>query len=240
MRIRTIKPEFFKHDGIAKLPPLTRILFVGLWCLADCKGRLEDRPSRIKVEVLPYDDIDVDAALNVLAEAKFIVRYHADGFSLLQVASFSKHQRITGRESESESRFPAPEEVKTKKQRSKTGKHPGNTEETPGTTGNGRETEGKGKESASAPEVPLLLNVPVFIEAWTRWIDVRKKSKSRPKTPWPEFFGSQLKWLEPMGPEAAAEVVNQSIRNGWQGLFPLRANQQGHAAPAIDPKFQKF
>jgi hypothetical protein len=237
MRIRTIKPEFFKHDGIAALDPLTRILFIGLWCMADCQGRLEDRPARIKVEVLPYDNFDVEAALASLAEQNFVVRYSADGISLIQVVSFSEHQRITGKEAESTSRFPAPQEVKSGKRRGTTVKQRGNNGETPETTGRegkGRETEGTGNEAAHAAsaseqdvvEVPLLLNTPDFKNIWARWIDIRKKSKSRPRTPWPDFFAEQLKWLERLGSaEAATESVSQSIRNGWQGLFEPKENK---------------
>jgi len=50
MRIRTIKPEFWKHDGIAELEYATRLLFIALWCIADRRGRMEDRPKRIKAE----------------------------------------------------------------------------------------------------------------------------------------------------------------------------------------------
>jgi len=34
---------------------LARLLYPGLWMLADREGRLEDRPLRIKAEILPYD-----------------------------------------------------------------------------------------------------------------------------------------------------------------------------------------
>lgn len=143
MRIRTIKPEFFKHDVVASLNPLTRLLFVGLWCMADCAGRLEDRPARIKVEVLPYDsDADVDAMLDALHDVGLIVRYRADETGCIQVASFRAHQRITGKEAETVSRFPVPTPETT-------GKHSGNNGETTWKQlgrqeGKGRETEGKG------------------------------------------------------------------------------------------------
>ena len=38
-----------------------RLLFVGLWTIADRNGRLEDRPKRIRAELFPYDEIDADA-----------------------------------------------------------------------------------------------------------------------------------------------------------------------------------
>lgn len=66
-RSRNIKPAFFKNDILAALPPFARLLFAGLWTLADKSGLLEDRPRRIKAEILPYDDVDIDALLEALA-----------------------------------------------------------------------------------------------------------------------------------------------------------------------------
>ena len=60
VRARNLKPGYFKNEGLADLPPLARILFAGLWGMADREGRLEDRPKRIKAEILPYDNCDTD------------------------------------------------------------------------------------------------------------------------------------------------------------------------------------
>ena len=46
-RARNIKPGFFANENLAECDPLARLLFAGLWCLADREGRLEDRPKRI-------------------------------------------------------------------------------------------------------------------------------------------------------------------------------------------------
>ena len=78
-RARLLKPSFFTNDALGEIEPLGRLLFAGLWCLADRDGRLHDRPKRIKAEVLPYDDVDVDRLLTVLEERSFIVRYTVDG-----------------------------------------------------------------------------------------------------------------------------------------------------------------
>ena len=66
-RARNLKPAFFTNDLLAEIEPLGRLLFQGLWCLADREGRLVDRPKRIKAELFPYDDADVDVLLSALA-----------------------------------------------------------------------------------------------------------------------------------------------------------------------------
>ena len=66
-RIRTIKPEFFTDEVIAQMSPLARIAFEGLWCHADKSGRLEDRPARLKVLILPYDSADFEALLGEMS-----------------------------------------------------------------------------------------------------------------------------------------------------------------------------
>lgn len=91
-RLRILKPRFFANEDLAEVSPLGRLLFQGLWCWADREGRLEDRPKRIKVEILPYDDCDVEELLNDLAAKGFILRYEVDGQRYIQVVNFSKHQ----------------------------------------------------------------------------------------------------------------------------------------------------
>lgn len=91
-RARTLKPGFFKNEELVAMDPLVRLLFQGLWVLADRNGRLEDRPLRIKMEILPNDAIDADAALDRLAAAGLIRRYDAGGSRYIQVKTFGKHQ----------------------------------------------------------------------------------------------------------------------------------------------------
>lgn len=92
-RIRYIKPGFFTNDELAEIKPLGRLLFIGLWCLADKEGRLLDRPKRIKAEVLPFDGASAEKLLNDLAEHGFIARYEVSGQRYIQVINFAKHQR---------------------------------------------------------------------------------------------------------------------------------------------------
>lgn len=106
-RARNIKPSFFKNEDLAELAFSTRLLFIGLWTMADRAGRLEDRPKRIKMELFPADDVDVDAGLDDLARFGFIERYEAAGARYVQVTNFVKHQSPHVKEQESS--IPAPD-----------------------------------------------------------------------------------------------------------------------------------
>ena len=95
-RIRLIKPGFFLDDELAECSPLARLLFAGLWTIADRQGRIEDRPKRIKTETLPYDQCDIDKLLDELANPPrgtgFIVRYSIGGERYIAIPSWQKHQ----------------------------------------------------------------------------------------------------------------------------------------------------
>jgi len=100
-RSRNIKPAFFFNEQLAEVEPLGRILFIGLWTIADREGRLEDRPRKIKAEVLAYDDCDVDKLLTELHEKGFIVRYEVEGKKYIWIKKFSKHQNPHVKEAQS-------------------------------------------------------------------------------------------------------------------------------------------
>ena len=114
-RARNIKPGFFLNDLLAEIEPLGRLLFAGLWTIADREGRLEDRPKKIKAAVLPYDDCDVDYLLNELEKRDFIIRYEANGEKYIQITKWEKHQNPHYKEAKSEIP-PYPNNKSSKKQ----------------------------------------------------------------------------------------------------------------------------
>ncbi|MDI6706150.1 MAG: hypothetical protein QME73_07830 [Bacillota bacterium] len=94
-QIRSIQQIIFNKDTMGELPPLTRLLFIGLWCIAGREGRLEDKPRKIKKMIMGYDDVtasQVDEMLQKLHDNRFIVRYHADGNSYIQIMNFNKYR----------------------------------------------------------------------------------------------------------------------------------------------------
>lgn len=179
-RIRTIKPEFFLDDELAELTPLTRLLFIGLWTLADCEGRLEDRPKRIRAQLHPFDDGDTDAMLQALHDRGFIYRYTANSLRCIEIRSFKKHQRLSGKEAEGQSALP-PREIgeKSGSNGEAMGKQRGSDGEAAiAQEGKGKEGKGKGKEGngtdaapaqpARAPRTPLPADLAITpeLQAW--------------------------------------------------------------------------
>lgn len=106
-RSRNLKPSFFTNELLGELTPLCRLLFAGLWTLADRAGKLEDRPFRIKAAILPYDSCNVDKLLNQLQEKEFILRYQIQVEKCIQIINFHKHQNPHPKEAVSV--IPSPE-----------------------------------------------------------------------------------------------------------------------------------
>jgi len=106
-RARNIKPGFFLNDVLAEIEPIGRLLFIGLWTIADREGRLEDRCKKIKAAVLPYENCNVHNLLNALQNKGFIMRYEVDGRGYIQIVNFLKHQNPHMKEQASE--IPAPD-----------------------------------------------------------------------------------------------------------------------------------
>lgn len=102
-RRRIIDPGFFTNDELADLDFFQRLLFIGLWCIADREGRLEYRPRRIKGELFPYEDCNVEDGLSALEHAGF-VHVYGNGTverAYLSIPTFLEYQKPHNRERKS-------------------------------------------------------------------------------------------------------------------------------------------
>ncbi len=182
-RIRTVKPELFKHEELfeleksSKLP--IRISFIGLFTCCDREGRFKWRPRSLKLDVIPYDECDFSRVLDALMTRGFVVKYEVNGEEFGYIPSFNKHQVINNRESESELPNPATGLVldasSTRESRE---------DHAPSGEGKGKERKGKekeGKEIAQAPKFDFakeLKELGATDEGIKTWMEVRKKKKA--------------------------------------------------------------
>ena len=199
-RARNIKPSFFKNEVLAQCSAHARLTFIGLWGLADREGRLEDRPLRIKAELLPYENCDMGKLLDELSAGGFIKRYSASNgtnIEYIQIVTFSKHQNPHIKEGVST--IPAPD----------------------------LHDAGPADSLLLIPDSPSPIQsravaLPDWLDksAWEAWTKYRAECRKPLK---PSTLSRQLRFLGEHLPDHAA-IIEQSIRNGWTGLFELKDN----------------
>lgn len=85
---------------------------------------------------------------------------------------------------------------------------------------------------ANANIIPVLpFQSENFLKAWQSWDEHRKQKKQRltPKT-----IEMQLKKLGALSEVEAIEMIEQSITNGWTGIFEVKKNSNGKFSKQFD------
>jgi hypothetical protein len=94
-RIRSIKPEMFQDEKLARQDPLTRLVFIGLIAMADDAGRLPDVPRLIDGFIFPWTLQSSLESIETLMRLKMVLRYSTEsGRGLLQIVNWSRHQYV--------------------------------------------------------------------------------------------------------------------------------------------------
>lgn len=93
MKIRSMRPEFFSDTLMAALSPMARLLYIGLWCIADDEGRGRYLPKQIEGEVFPNEQVDIHALLTELLSTARIVTYQHGGELYFHIPNFTKYQK---------------------------------------------------------------------------------------------------------------------------------------------------
>lgn len=98
MRRRMINPNFFTDpDIVANFDPLGRLLYQGLWCIADDSGCLEINPLLFKMKIFPGDNFSPEMLseyIDKLIELKKILPYEVAGKRYGWLKNFHKHQTL--------------------------------------------------------------------------------------------------------------------------------------------------
>ncbi len=218
-RARNIKPGFFTNDALVELPFETRLLFIGLWTIADREGRLNDRPKKIKMELFPADSVDVEDMLNQLENAGFIFRYGSAEGIHIQIVNWHKHQNPHAKESAST--IPAPEiPVQAPEIPARARLIPDSLNRIPDSR------ESHARDPLPEAEMPPGLD----LTAWAQWVEYRKQVRKPLK---PASIPAAQQALAAFGSDQIA-VVTQSIANGWQGLFALKNGGKHETHQPID------
>lgn len=113
MRIRSIKPEFWRSGDISSLDWESRLLFIGLWSYVDDNGVGIDKLSAITADLFA-DDLAEDAretfarvsrGLQTLSDKGRITRYKVEKRNFICITNWDRHQRI---DKPNKPRYPLP------------------------------------------------------------------------------------------------------------------------------------
>ena len=220
MRIRTVKPSLFLHDGLfdaekeTKLP--LRLAFIGLFCACDRAGRFKWQPRPLGASILPYDAIEFSRVLDALTTRGFLVKYRVNDEWFGCIPSWSRHQFVNPRETASD--------IPDVAERQDDGRVPDaclTREDASRKEGKGREGVGKGKEGAVEDALVLPFQSAQFIAAWETFNQHRAEKKQKP-TPTAQKLA--LKKLAGMGEARAIAALDHSTANNWTGVFEPTVN----------------
>lgn len=194
-RIRTVKPELFRHEALFEAEqksglPL-RLAYIGIFTACDREGRFKWKPRTLKLDVLPYDDVDFSRVLDALVTHGFIVKYEFEGDEFGCIPSWSNHQVINNRESAST--YPSLEE-------STTCTHEARVLDASVTPLVHTQVEGKGREwKRNGNKEGAIVTRPDFVDEqlWNDWLVIRKKKSA------------------PLTTTAWALMTNEAAKAGW-------------------------
>jgi hypothetical protein len=208
----------------------TRVFWLLLTVTSDSEGRSIDNPSWLRSKMFPMrEDVkaaQINNAVEWLAKRGMIVRYQVSGHNYFYIPTFKSYQ--SGSEKEGKSVLPEPpDELPTYSEPT--------PEELPTYSASiqyNADTDTKTNTKAAGANAPVIvfpdnLSCDTFKAAWAEWETFRTETKHKLT---PTTRKKQLAILAPYPLETAIAVIDKSITNGWQGLFPPENN--GHK---VDP-----
>lgn len=181
MRIRSIKPEFWRSRDIAALAIEDRLLFIGLWSYVDDNGVGRDEDALIAADLFahdlsvnPHDTLmRIHGGLMRLHAVGLIVRYEVDSAPYLEVTTWERHQKINR---PSPGRYPKSDHDSARFSESSVSPH--NTL----SAGAGEQrSRGTGEENTCSPAPPSSERVTRFDEFWDAYPRKVGKQKARTK-----------------------------------------------------------
>ena len=106
-RKRMIDPNIWQSEDFSKLSTLAKLVFIGLFSLADDEGRGRSNPVYLKSNLFPYEEgirsTDIDKTLSEISSNMSVIFYSCDGSSYYSLYNWNTWQKI---DRPSESKIP--------------------------------------------------------------------------------------------------------------------------------------
>ena len=115
-RKRMIDPNIWQSEDFSKLSTLGKLVFIGLFSLADDEGRGRSNPVYLKSTLFPYEEgirsADIDKTLSEISSNMSVIFYSCDGSSYYSLYNWNTWQKI---DKPSQSKIPEYDEKTMKK-----------------------------------------------------------------------------------------------------------------------------
>lgn len=115
-RIRTVKPDLLRHEALQNLEQnnpgsCVILVFIGLLTACDRLGHFPWEPRQLKLDIFPFLPFDMGKTLALLRENGFVLQYESGGKLFGEIPTFTKHQRISGKEAYDPPKYPVPSKL---------------------------------------------------------------------------------------------------------------------------------
>lgn len=221
---RFLRPGITTSDAWNSVSWQAQSLYIRILTLVDDYGRYDGRLPIIHAHCFALrPDITLQETAGFRSELQtldLIKIYEVEGKEYLQMSKWQERAR-------GPSKYPDPQgltEHRSEPQR--TAAESCFPSQRPSPSANGHRPEQAAKRSP-LDNLELPFDSLEFEKAWEDW---KKDRADRRKKLTPKAAEMQLKKLFSMGEERAIACIEQSITNGWTGLFELGSN--GHKKPA--------
>lgn len=230
MRIRTIKPEFWLHEGLSRCSDFARLLAIALLNWADDEGYFMANPILIRGQVFPFldDSRTIPRGLQELSSVGFIrLGEDHEGRAVGFIVNFRKHQRVDK---------PKPSNIKENakfQDESKT--IPRRILDASKEEGKGREWKGKERKDIVLSDSSDLADCDEIAKIWQGVPKASRERSSVPqlRTQWARLKPSERPSSETLMAAIAAWNASQKWADGYaEGCHIWVRNRQWENLPA--------
>lgn len=219
---RFLRPGIRTSERWNQASFLSQSLFISILTLVDDFGRYDGRAMLLHGECFVLrDDVkpaQTATALTELDNRGLIQLYEIDGKKYLQVLHWQERARSQ------ESKFPPPPSIPLR---------------------NPAESCGPLRNPASLAIVSAIAITSSFIvpdaasaalkDRFDKWMECRRAQGKKPKD-WATMFSEQFEWLLKFPENIQIDILSQSIRNNYQGLFEPKGQNGTHQRPPAESR----
>lgn len=231
-RIRSIHPGLWTDEVFVSLSPYARLLFMGIWNECDDMGSFDWSPLKLKMRILPADNLDAPATLAEIEAAGCIMRYEHGGKTYGAVRNFCQYQRPKKPTSVCPQTGEVRNWVNTEARSTRDGSEGvGNELPTGGENDRQMKEEGGRRETATgkpeavkarrraSPKAEFVLPDWVPAEPWASFVEMRR---AMPKVPFTIAAAKGI--VEDLGRFRDAGhdltgILLKSVKGGYRGVF---------------------